>query len=643
MVIGGAALLGWAVNVPGLREGFLPSDNSVKVTTAAGLLGVGLGLLVARMRPRLSARLGGGVALLGLGSLAGYGVSVLSGGRLAAWWDVYAVTGHPMRMSVNTATALAALGAAMVVISRPRLVRAGQWLAVVSGMLGMAALLASVFPLTLFAPFSDQLEMSLPTSIGVMAGSLGLFLVYPRLGLAGQVTSRRWGGRMFRGLFPLIALGWPMLGLILVRLEQRDLLELSAALALFSAATIATFGAALWFAARALNGADALRERSEAALRQMNESLEQRVRERTRELAASDRHFAALAEAVPAMIWVAESPMACTYVNRVYSEFVGRATGSLMGMGWMESVHAEDATALTEEIRRAGSEKREFSARIRMKRSDGEYRWVHFRAVPRLTPEGFLSGFIGACVDVTEWELAQVKLHGALRQGEAALEREKTLRRELDHRVRNNLAGLIGLMSVYQRDGRSVERVAEEVKDKIRAMKEVHDIIVRAGGRSVSLAELVGTLLGAMCAGEAMAKISLSGPEVAVGAQPASALTMILQELATNSFKHGALGAAGGEVSVRWERETEGNSVLLRMTWKETGGGGEDAAARTAADGRAGGMGLKLIEGFARADLRGDCEFVRGGGSWTCVLHARLDDMGGCEKTEKHTWLQTAA
>jgi two-component system, sensor histidine kinase PdtaS len=170
--------------------------------------------------------------------------------------------------------------------------------------------------------------------------------------------------------------------------------------------------------------------------------------------------------------------------------------------------------------------------------------------------------------------------------------------------------------------------VASALRGKIQAMKDVHELIARAGGQSIGMEDMLHRLIHAIADANVRQRIITHGDHtVTVPAQQAGALAMILQELLTNSAKHGVLrDQTDGTLKVRWSRDDAGRSVI---TWEErhsTVTNGPVALVALAAGApkspRAGtGLGLLLIEGFARSDLRGWADFSSGPGWWKCVLY----------------------
>lgn len=213
---------------------------------------------------------------------------------------------------------------------------------------------------------------------------------------------------------------------------------------------------------------------------------------------------------------------------------------------------------------------------------------------------------------------AELALRTALSQRERALDREFAVRRELDHRVRNNLAGLVGLVAVYERSGRGPAALGQAIRAKIEAMRGVHDIAGRAGGGPVDLQSLLALVADSIVPLPRRSALVFGGPQVPIATGQASAMAMILQELCTNSLKHGAL-AADGDVRVHWTTQARPEGVWLELYWHERG---VPTAMYIPRDGS--GVGLGLIQGFARSDLRGDFRWTRPEGGWDVELHALL-------------------
>ena len=145
----------------------------------------------------------------------------------------------------------------------------------------------------------------------------------------------------------------------------------------------------------------------------------------------ADRHRL-IAEAAPVLIWMCGGNGLCTYVNEPWLTFTGRSLEKQLGNGWTESVHAEDAPKRLDILRRAFERREPFKIEYRLRRHDGEYRSVFDQGVPRFNADGECSGFVGACVDLTELKQSASEQAYANERLRLAVESGKSLAWEWD-------------------------------------------------------------------------------------------------------------------------------------------------------------------------------------------------------------------
>ncbi len=124
----------------------------------------------------------------------------------------------------------------------------------------------------------------------------------------------------------------------------------------------------------------------------------------------SEQRFRQLADAAPVFIWLANDKGKRTYFSKGWIEFTGRALDDEMNDGWHSGVHPADAQRIADMLADAHTSRQDFSLEYRLRASDGEYRWVLDRGVPRFTERGELSGYIGSCLDITERKRAEEAL-----------------------------------------------------------------------------------------------------------------------------------------------------------------------------------------------------------------------------------------
>src|SRR5216110_911842 len=124
-------------------------------------------------------------------------------------------------------------------------------------------------------------------------------------------------------------------------------------------------------------------------------------------LRESEARFRTVADAAPVMIWMSGTDKLCNFFNKGWLEFTGRAIDQELGSGWTEGVHAEDRHRCVGVYKRAFDARKPFTMEYRLRRSDGEYRWVLDNGTPRFAPDGTFLGYIGSCIDITERKQAQ--------------------------------------------------------------------------------------------------------------------------------------------------------------------------------------------------------------------------------------------
>jgi PAS domain S-box-containing protein len=159
------------------------------------------------------------------------------------------------------------------------------------------------------------------------------------------------------------------------------------------------------------------------------------VTDRNRAIAAlreTEERFRFMADTAPMMLWVCGTDKHCTYVSRGWVEFTGRPFESHLGMGWTSGVHPDDVRLCTQTYVEAFDRRERFRMEYRVRRYDGEYRWVLDSGAPRFDADGRFAGYIGSATDVTEHKLAEEALSGLNHRLLESLENERSrIAREL--------------------------------------------------------------------------------------------------------------------------------------------------------------------------------------------------------------------
>jgi PAS domain S-box-containing protein len=124
-------------------------------------------------------------------------------------------------------------------------------------------------------------------------------------------------------------------------------------------------------------------------------------------LRESEERFREMADASPTLIWMSDSSKLCNYFNKTWLEFTGRTIEQEIGNGWVEGVHPEDLQYCLDIYINAFDAREKFSMEYRLKRHDGEYRWILDNGVPRFTSSGNFLGYIGSCIDISDRKVAE--------------------------------------------------------------------------------------------------------------------------------------------------------------------------------------------------------------------------------------------
>lgn len=116
----------------------------------------------------------------------------------------------------------------------------------------------------------------------------------------------------------------------------------------------------------------------------------------------SEERFRTMADAAPVLNWLAGLDKLCYWFNKTWLDFTGRSLEQEMGNGWAEGVHPDDFQDCLETYVNAFDARKEFVMYYRLRRFDGEYRWIVDHGLPRIDDEGYFHGYLGSCVDITD-------------------------------------------------------------------------------------------------------------------------------------------------------------------------------------------------------------------------------------------------
>ncbi len=133
-------------------------------------------------------------------------------------------------------------------------------------------------------------------------------------------------------------------------------------------------------------------------------------------LRISENRFRRMADSAPVMIWMSGTDKGCSWFNQSWLQFTGRTMADELGDGWAEGVHPEDHERCVEHYSQAFDLRQPFEMEYRLRRHDGEYRWVLDAGVPLIGEDGTFAGYIGSCKDVTDRRRGEEILRSRVRE-----------------------------------------------------------------------------------------------------------------------------------------------------------------------------------------------------------------------------------
>jgi PAS domain S-box-containing protein len=176
----------------------------------------------------------------------------------------------------------------------------------------------------------------------------------------------------------------------------------------------------------------------------------------------SEERFRVMADSTPVMIKSAGVDGELDFVNKAFLEFTGRRMDETLGIGWAEDIHPEDLQGCFEFRITAFCERRLFQHEYRLRRHDGEYRWIVDTDVPRFHADGKFMGYVGSNVDITDRKRAE--------ELEARVNERTRIARELHDTLLQSFHGLLlHFQTVYTLLPSSPDEAREKLEKAINA------------------------------------------------------------------------------------------------------------------------------------------------------------------------------
>ncbi len=336
-------------------------------------------------------------------------------------------------------------------------------------------------------------------------------------------------------------------------------------------------------------------------LERLNAELENRVAQRTAELAASTarlteseerRSLALVAGQMGSWDWDGAKRNCLWDEGQCRIFGVDPASFVVTAENIKALIHPEDWPRLEHAMERLFAERKSHQTEFRVRRPNGEIRWCLGTAAPTMDAAGNIIRLSGVTADITERKESEV--------------RQVLLAREVDHRAKNALAIVQSIVRLTRAD--SMPTYVAAVEGRITALSRAHTVLSHSRWQGADLTGLVEEEL-APYRSDRGDRIEAAGPSVSL--QPASAqtLTLALHELATNAVKYGALSSMSGRLKVSWELKPS----TLVLHWEESGGPRVRKPAKL-------GFGTRIIVASVEGQLGGQAKFQWVDGGLHCIL-----------------------
>lgn len=183
------------------------------------------------------------------------------------------------------------------------------------------------------------------------------------------------------------------------------------------------------------------------------------------------------ADCAPVMIWMSGTNKKCLYFNLRWFDFTGRKLHEELGEGWAQGVHKDDLECCLQIYSSNFDARTPFQMTYRLRRHDGEYRWVLDNGVPLWNQStNSFEGYIGSCIDITEQKILEQDLIQAKDTAEKASQAKTEFLALMSHEIRTPLAGVLGMAELLE-SARDAQERNECISSIVAATKHLHVLL----------------------------------------------------------------------------------------------------------------------------------------------------------------------
>lgn len=300
-----------------------------------------------------------------------------------------------------------------------------------------------------------------------------------------------------------------------------------------------------------------------------------------RALAESESFYRRSLESIPGLVFTTRPDGYCDYLNQQWMDYTGVPMPEPLGDGWVKLLHPDDRSRSHAAWRAAVEGRAPYDIEYRVCRHDGVFEWFHVIGRPIPDERGRTARWLGIAMNIER-----------IKQAEAALARQRdTLVREVHHRIKNHLQGVLGLMRNAMVEQPEIAGAMESVVARIGVIAAVYGLQSQDLNQRVCLVDLMRSAAEGASGAAVPVECSLpaAGQRFLLAQEEAVPMALIMNELITNAVKHLAPPEPRRPVRALIKRVADGVRAEIR------GGPAFLPAGFDFAGGRGIGTGLELL------------------------------------------------
>ena len=336
-----------------------------------------------------------------------------------------------------------------------------------------------------------------------------------------------------------------------------------------------------------------LLETRAASDRQLADTLERLVAQRTRELIAANQRFDAALRSSGVTVMTQDRDLVFTWVSR---GIFGQSAAEIIGKSQHDVIPEAPPGAATN-LKRSVIETGEPARGDVRVLYDGNETWYDLTVHPLPDEHGDTVGIIAGAVDITRYKEQEARI--------------RLLMRELTHRSKNLLTVIQAIMRQTANNCTSIADFEARFTARLHSLAGSHDLLVQEDWQGASMRELVRSQLGHYSDRDDP-QIELIGDAMQIPPDAAQHIGMALHELATNAAKYGALSTPAGKVQISWRTMPASDGTpMCHLSWEESGGPPVERPSRR-------GFGRVVIERTVARALHGEVkiDYAASGLKW---------------------------